>query len=255
MTQLEEPFEVNGYKLYLDDKDSLDLRKDLVYDRDETNFMYNIIKPDWQCIDIGANIGYFTILMARLCKFVFAFEPDNDNFVLLRNNINLNKINNVVAFCNAVTNDNEGAVQLHECTFNRGMHRIYPSKWCEGKVTKVKGVRLDDFNQIRQFEKINFVKLDIEGAELGALKGMEKLIYENKPVLLIEFHPPTIWEYGHDPKDTYDFLKENGYVVTLLESSFSPDYVRIDNISYDQLLGETYNAPGRNILATPLIIK
>lgn len=261
--QLQEPFYVDltntnfkggGFKLYLDDKDSLDLNKDKIYDKDENDFIHFLLHnhPDWNCIDIGANIGYFTILMAMNCKFVYAFEPDNNNYVLLHKNLNLNRIKNAVCFCRAVVEHDEGEVKLHECTFNRGMHRIYPSKWCEGKVTNVIGIRLDDFNKAddKFIDPIHFIKIDIEGAELGALKGMKNLLNEFKPELLIEFHPPTIQEYGHDPKDTYDFLLDMGYHVNLLATSFIPTSITQYNISYNALWEGTVNSPGRNIWAS-----
>lgn len=243
----QKPFEVNGYSLFLDDKDSLDLRKDKIYDGDETRFIESIVRPDWTCLDIGANIGYFTILMSRNCERVFAFEPDPYNYELLYVNKNWNDAKNVSIFNYAVTGY-VGKVKLHECKFNRGMHRIYPSKWCEGKVTEVDTIPLDNLKELESIQKINFVKLDIEGAELGALRGMKKLLKKHTPILLIEFHPPTIQEYGHDPKDTYDFLKELGYSISLLATSFIPTSQTINNISYNELLSLTFNSPGRNIL-------
>ena len=257
MSENKEEFEllknINGFKMYVDDKDSLELKKKGVYDLDETNFIKYIIQPDWNCIDIGANIGYFTLIMARKGRSVFAFEADSYNYKLLFSNLEINNICNVAAFPNAV-GDVDGDIKLYECESNRGMHRTYKSHWCQGKVTKVRSLVLDHIdNFFSTTNPIHFVKMDIEGSELGALKGMRKLLLSNKPILLIEFHPPSILEYGVDPKEEYDFLtKDLGYDITLLSSSFIPDSVNQYKISYNDLIKQTYNSPARNILAGKL---
>src|SRR5205085_1401318 len=126
---------IQGSWMYIDDKDSLSLTKYGTYEPDETDLIKKIIRPEYIVLDIGANIGYYTLLMAKQVKQVFAFEPEQRNFELLQKNIDLNKLDNVDPR-NVAASANSGKSTLYLCESNRGMHRLYKSEWCdEGVVT------------------------------------------------------------------------------------------------------------------------
>ncbi len=222
--------------MFLDDKDSLDLTTNKIYEPIETILVQNLLKPTDIALDIGAHIGYFTLLMAKYCEKVIAFEADATNFSILKQNIIAHGLDNVLAQ-NIVVGDHYGWTYLYLCNDNSGMHRIYASKLCTDVRISIPMVPLDS-----TYHKIDFIKLDIEGAELGALEGMQSLLKRNHPKMIIEFHPPTIEEYGADPKDEYDFLKGLGYSIRLIPKISIP-------ISFEELDIETRKAPsGRNML-------
>src|SRR5437588_748734 len=104
--------------------------------------------------------------MAKQVEQVFAFEPEQRNFELLQKNIDLNKLDNVDPR-NVAASANSGKSILYLCGSNRGMHRLYKSEWCDEGAVTVQTIAIDDV-----IEYADFVKMDIEGAELGALKGM-----------------------------------------------------------------------------------
>lgn len=81
---------LNGDKMFIDELDSLGLRANGIHEKEETEFIKSFITGDMVCVDIGANIGYFTILMAKQAKHIYAFEADKSNFIQLRKNIELN---------------------------------------------------------------------------------------------------------------------------------------------------------------------
>jgi FkbM family methyltransferase len=115
-------------------------------------------------LDIGANIGYFTLLFARIVGptgSVYAFEPEPRNFELLSKNVEINSYQNVTLVPKAVSNC-RGSGELHLCDTNPGMHSLYSLSKSTRSVD-VDIIRLDDY--FANYDgKIRFVKIDIEGA-------------------------------------------------------------------------------------------
>ncbi|HVX02494.1 MAG TPA: FkbM family methyltransferase [Nitrososphaera sp.] len=202
-------YRIQGSWMYVDDRDSMQLTKYGIYGPEQTSFIKSLVKSDYVCLDIGANIGYFTLIMAKQAKLVHAFEPEPRNFDILQKNIVLNNIQNVTLYNSAVSSEASDRATLHLCSMNRGMHRLYQSHWCKEGTVQVQTLRIDD-----HIQQADFIKMDIEGAELGALRGMKKML-ESGTTLLMEFHPPSIVEYGADPGDVYDFMKSLDYSVEI----------------------------------------
>jgi FkbM family methyltransferase len=213
---------VAGNTMYLDDMDSLNLAWYRVYEPFETKFALNEIKESDVVLDLGANIGYYTLLFGSQVGpsgKVFAFEPSPMTFKILSKNVESyekeKKFSNIKINENAVTERNDETITLHICNENYGMNRIYPSTYTKNssEKIKVKTIKLDNYFHDYP-EQINFVKMDMEGSEFGALKGMEEIIHKNKEIrILLEFHPDSIREYGKDPKDVLELLYSYGLTV------------------------------------------
>ena len=104
--------EVLGHKMYLDKHDSLDLALNGIYNSLDTKIVMNEIKPGNIVIDIGAHIGYYTLIFAELVGDsgkVFSFEPESKNFELLTKNVDVNNFQNV-------TLEKKGAVSYTHLT-------------------------------------------------------------------------------------------------------------------------------------------
>lgn len=171
-------------------------------------------------LDLGAHIGYYTLLLAKLVGphgKVFAFEPEPGNFAVLRRNVKLNRCGNVVLSRKAAYNQNK-IVKLYLCDLNSGMHRLHESVHCN-RTIDVEGVRLDDYFSGQDI-RFDFIKLDVEGAELSALKGMTRLLEKsNRVKLLTEFAPAHLAEAGVDAGAFLRFLCECGFQVYYLNRS------------------------------------
>lgn len=236
MSQQSNIVQTEAGPMYLDVQDSLKLGEYGYYEPEETALIKQLLKPDMVALDIGAHIGYFTLLMAKQCLGVHAFEADYDNCQLLRKNLELNKVENFFIW-NSAAGESNSRVKLYRCDTNSGMHRIYPSRWCKEWIKDINLLQLDLY-----IEEAQFIKMDIEGSELGALKGMKQLIERCHPTILMEYCPQYIREYGADPREPYYFLHDLGYNIRLLPDK---DY----NISYLELLAQTDSEPtGRNVL-------
>lgn len=192
-------------------------------------------------LDIGANIGYLTCVMASSdkVKHVYAFEPDNENYINLCINLRLNALSNKVECFNRAVTNNNGYTKLYKCNINDGMHRIYQSKWCSNAYENVETNKIDGFQHITK-NKIDFVKLDVEGSEYGALKGMEQMLKRDHPTIMMEFHPPSIEEAGDNPKDIYDFLIANDYEINIMDSDIY--------LMYEDLVRFTKYNPAVNLV-------
>jgi FkbM family methyltransferase len=204
--------DVMGHKMYLDSKDSLHLSFNDTHEKLETEIFKKEIKRGDIVLDIGANIGYYTLIAARIVGDkgkVFAFEPDPENFSLLKKNIAINGYKNVTPVQKAVS-DKFRKIKLFLSEDNKAGHRIYDDMTGK-KFISVGAVVIDDF---LKGNKVDFVKMDVEGAEGKALAGMSKIIKENKKLkILTEFFPSLLAELGTNPEKYLESLVGHGFRI------------------------------------------
>lgn len=210
--------DVEGNKMHLDSKDSL-LLSIKKYESKNIALMKSIVKKGDYVIDIGANIGYFSVILANLVGQdgkVFAFEPDPTNFEILKKNVKLNNHKNVECINKAVSNKNS-KVKLFLSDMNNGDHRCYnPKDKNHCSHIECNAVKLDNFLKRKP---INFVKLDVQGFEYYALIGMKKILDEPNLKLIMEFWPKGINESGYTTKDIIDLLSSKGFKLFDIEKS------------------------------------
>jgi FkbM family methyltransferase len=221
-----------------------------------TEFARREIKPGDVVLDIGAHIGYFTLIFARLVGErgrVFAFEPDPTNYALLEKNVKANGYTNVTLVQKAVSDKSE-RIKLFSDRAQDGRQSIIEfGDDCKG--IEVESVRLDDF--FRDYSgPIDFVKMDIEGAEPTAIEGMTRLLGRNEHVkLMTEFLPSGLRRSGVNPSDYLELLGEHGfepvgYLDDLNGRSESLDPARlIEGLDpeTDQFVAGTYPSPSVNL--------
>lgn len=193
-------------------------------------------------LDIGACIGSFTKFLADNCKLVFAFEPSPDNFERLQQNTN--DYSNIIYFQVAVGQIDRIST-LYLCPNDIGMNRLYNSKWCKGgKRVKVIQRELDQMmSKYGLLEELDFVKIDVEGYEYFAISGMARLLVKYHPIVMMEFHPPSMEEAGSDPSKLYHFMMDIGYKYPIIVHD-----QRIKIKSYEDLDNICRNKPAVNIL-------
>ena len=210
---------IQGSKMYLDPGDSLDLSINGVYGELDTKIIRDNIKEGDIVIDVGANIGYYTLIFAQLVGAsgkVFAFEPEPKNFELLQKNVKVNDYSNTINENYAVS-DSNGNVSLFLAKNGIVGHRISNFDINLNSIL-VKKITLDDyFTKLNLIDKINFVKIDVEGFEFGVLKGMTRIIEKSKNLkLFLEFNRVGIEAAGFDPKEILDFLYKNNFKIYFL---------------------------------------
>lgn len=162
------------------------------YENEELDFVRRTVGPGQTVLDIGANIGLFTITMASLAGptgRVYAFEPLEDLATLLARSVAENNFADRVVLERAAVSDKPGSGQLISAcrTTNAGGAYLKAGEVPLGhNVDEVKLITLDTYPVRRP---VHFIKIDVEGAELLAFRGAKELLREDHPVILSELHP------------------------------------------------------------------
>jgi len=170
------------------------------YEVYETKLLMSQIGKNDVVVDVGANIGYYTLLMARRAKKVFAIEPDKEIFGILKKNVEENNLKNVVLI-NAAAGAKKEKIKYYKNEENYGDGRVVESK--NGKFMGfVSCLRLDEI--LRNEQKISLIKVDTQGYEPAVIAGAEKTIKKDSPILFLEYTPG---EYKD--KKMIDFLTKN----------------------------------------------
>ncbi|MGD1237797.1 FkbM family methyltransferase [Mycobacterium seoulense] len=182
------------------------------YEKTETALLRRMIKPGWTAIDAGANYGWYAVHLSRLVGSsgkVFAFEPVPATFNELAANVALNSCQNLEIFEMALGNSTDPInIYVPQIALGAGAASQFLDV---GQKTEVPMTRLDDFADDRGLTRVDFIKADIEGGELGLLRGGESLLQTFHPRILIEIVDIHCRRFGHTPQDVYQYLVERGY--------------------------------------------
>jgi FkbM family methyltransferase len=196
-----------GFKMYINPGNitggfSLALKG--IFEQEETELFRKIVKEGDVVVDVGANIGYYTLLASKLVGKegrVYAFEPEPENYSFLLKNLKINNVSNVIALQKAVSNKG-GTVKLYLCEHNPGGHSIV---FARKRFIQVESLTLDEF--FKENPKVDVVKLDIEGGEMLALLGMKSIINRNASIkIFMEFWPRAFKMSGYSPEDLINYL-------------------------------------------------
>ena len=176
-------------------------------------FNYLIAEKDI-IYDIGASIGIVSIYSAPYVKRVLAFEPDNEIFSKLERNIALNGYENIVHPYNFGISDSEDEVSLN----SDGVDGYSPSLSNLNRHSKSKEIKVKSIDYL--IEEMDFplptvLKIDIEGAEILALRGANNLLSSSdKPRLLfIEVHPTFLEDYGSSSEEIKELVLNYNYKI------------------------------------------
>ena len=185
-----------------------------VYEKNETELFRSKIKPAMTIIDIGANLGYYTVIASCSAGergLVIAFEPEPNFFKLLSKNIIRNNLKNVAIFEMAIA-DKNGEADLFLSEENKGNNSLISSEKLDSFVS-VKTATLDDFLSAKKIAMVDMIKMDIEGAEILALEGMKNTLAKYRPLLFLEFSPHSIIKINRNPMDFLSTLRGIGYSI------------------------------------------
>jgi FkbM family methyltransferase len=214
-------FEGTTGSLYLDASDRV-LAPGLVavgeWEPGETALLGAFLKPGMTVVDVGAHVGYYSVLAGRLVGprgLVLAFEPDPRNFELLLANVWRNGLTNVVCFPWALS-DRAGFAPLYRSVDNSGDHRLHAVAGEEREIVPVRTTLLDALEAIRP--PVDLIKVDTQGGEEAVLCGAERLLAGSPDVLVTaEYTPAQLRAAGSDPCGILDYYRSLGFAVLVQE--------------------------------------
>jgi FkbM family methyltransferase len=186
-----------------------------VYERAETAFFCAVCQPGMTFLDIGANIGYYTALASgRIGEQgrIIALEPDPENFRYLQQNVVANGAHNAVCIQKAAAGEN-GILRLYANRENRGDNRLYANDLCDSSY-EVEVATVDAVLEDCGVDRVDLVKIDVQGFEGHVLRGMRQTIQRSDNlILLTEFWPFGLRSAGTAPEDLLVGLEEGGLLL------------------------------------------
>ncbi|MBT1705496.1 FkbM family methyltransferase [Chryseosolibacter indicus] len=177
----------------------------------ELLFLHKYLMPDMVFIDVGANLGEYTLFCCkRLANGrVLSFEPLPSIRKFLLENIELNGFKNAIVYDCGLSDENKRLAIYEVEDTHEGLATIYPGERVIKQKIEVELKRMDDalVNQNR----VDFIKIDIEGAELMALRGGLNTIKKFRPIVMLELNQKTYEAAGYTIEDIHIFFKELNY--------------------------------------------
>jgi FkbM family methyltransferase len=217
---------IQGSKMYVDcNATALGLRLWMngTHEKLETELFEKMAQDSMVVVDIGANIGYYTLIAARLVGkkgTVYAFEPEPSNYKLLCENIAINGYANIVPIQKAVSNTS-GKAKLY---VDKAIGDV--SSFAKDNVLthsknvdclEVETITLDDFfERTVGDDRIDLMKIDVEGAEELVIDGAERVLRNNRLKIFMEFMPDQLTKAGTDPLKLLYKLQNYGFAIKLL---------------------------------------
>ncbi|HTB06525.1 MAG TPA: FkbM family methyltransferase [Bacteroidia bacterium] len=200
-------------------------------DKEKIDFLREYIKPGMTVIDIGANIGFYSALFAKMVGEkgrVYSFEPDPVNFSHLVSNTK--KFKNATVN-NAAVSDKSGTIKLYRYNLNVEF-KTYDVNGESTDFTEIKCVSLDDY--FKNGETADVVKTDTEGYDYFVINGMKELIRRSKNLVLItEFWPYMLNKSGITPGQFITQLKEMGFTTIKFTDANAEEL-------YDKMVNERF---------------
>ena len=183
------------------------------YEKSELAIIKRLIGPNFRIFDIGANIGWYSLVLSKIFKDsnIYSFEPIPKTFLQLKQNIELNDADNIHAF-NFGFSDQTGPLTFYyypEGSGNSSAAKLTDIPSIQKMTCKVK--KLDDFVKQKQLG-IDFIKCDVEGAELFVFQGGLHAICQNKPIIFTELLRKWSAKFNYHPNKIIDLLTNEGYL-------------------------------------------
>ena len=219
--------ECQGSKMYINPQDEgtgMYLMTTGVFEPGETELVKGLLKPGMVVADIGANIGYFSLIASRCVGEsgrVYSFEPHPGNFELINKSVAANGYTNVTPMNKAVS-EKSGTMRFFIDTSNSAN-----GSFGEGNVPgekpgiDVETVTLDEFFASAERRRPDFIKMDAQGAEGLILAGGDTVLSEAPLQILLEFWPFGLQNCGTDPANFLERLRNMGFRCTVIDDDGS----------------------------------
>jgi len=191
---------------------------------------HTVQKGDW-VVDVGAHIGFYTKELAKLVGpqgRVFAYEPNPENYEFLKKNVRAQE-NTVLR--NTAVGDRTGQTRLYLSFQLNVDHRTYATSTESRRFLTVPQVTLDS-ELLQSDKKIAFIKMDIQGFEYFACRGMRQLLNKDLPVVLAEFWPWGLRQSGSSARQLLEFFKGQKYQIKVIQERGGSYCVPLESFNF-----------------------
>lgn len=186
------------------------IRNGSVYEEPIVSEFSNYVRPESVALDLGANMGQMTVALAKLCKKVYAFEPDQLMVEVLYKNLELNEVDNYEIIPKATWDISGKMLPFPEPDLNKyhslGSFGIVPSAE-EGRF--VPSLAVDDLG----LNDVSLIKVDVQGADLKSIQGLKETILRCKPAIIFEHEPGLDAEFNTSFAEYEEYLTSIGYKI------------------------------------------
>jgi FkbM family methyltransferase len=190
------------------------------YEQENFEFYKQAIKPGDHVIDIGGHIGLHAVVFSKLAfnGKVYVFEPAPNSYAIIKNTIKINKLEDRILLFKEAVSDKKGntVFYINDSPLADNANSLVQYR-TDKKLLKVDVplISIDEFIAEKNIPKIDFIKIDAEGAELDVLKGAVKCLADLKPKMTLGLHPSAIKEKGDSLAEIFDILHKHNYSVKL----------------------------------------
>lgn len=203
----------------------------------EMDFFKKEIKPGMTVLDIGANVGIYTLTASALVGDkgkVFAFEPDKLNFKMLEDAVLKHSCKNTFLENIALSNK-KGSTKLYIDEVNPGNHSFGQKNLYKGKkAVTIQTIKLDDYLAKNGVKKVDFIKIDVQGAESLVFAGASKLLKQKNIKILMEYWPAGIKNVGQSPEKFLEMFAKAGFKFKVLDKEKKNIYkIKLDDLIAD----------------------
>lgn len=213
-------------KFYIISNDTLAKKK--FHEKHFIDLIKILLNKNHNAVDLGAHIGMHSLLMSKIIKGgkIFSFECDSLLYSLLQININKNKIKNIFPYKFAVSNKSGDCVSLSALDYsdkslNAGVTHICNENIFHSNLTL--SIRLDDLS----LPFINFIKMDIQGSEFLALKGMNRILDSDRPIFFVEIEEFYLNKMGSSSKNLIELFFSKKYTLFRIKTSYPCDHIAV----------------------------
>jgi FkbM family methyltransferase len=183
-----------------------------LFDYEDSMFLIHHLKKDDLFVDVGANVGHYSLLAAGICEAeVMAFEPIPSTFSKLNRNVNLNKLSNKIKLFNIGIGEESSYLNF---TINKYVMNSVAQEY-DKDIVRVEVMRLDD---VLKDKTPVFLKIDVEGFEYYVLKGAPNVLArEDLKYIIIEFNFSSL-KFGHTNEEIFELLTTNDFIPISYDS-------------------------------------
>ena len=184
------------------------------YELRESRWVCQTIQPGMVFLDVGANVGYYSLLLAPRVGptgAIHAFEPVSSSYEIFCRNVQRSDLKNVVVN-RLIVSDSPGKKVINVgADDNAGTASLSIVSRRDRLTETVESVTLDDYVREQNLPRVDAIKIDVQGHEMPVLKGALGTLRQRKPLVLIEIHTPSLRGAGSSREEVYDLLEHEGF--------------------------------------------